>query len=320
MSRESLVSVRNLHRRYGSLHAVKGVSFELHRGEVLGLLGPNGAGKTTTMQMICGALAPTSGEILIDGEDLLNAPLQTKGKIGYLPERPPLYTELSVDEYLFYCARLRHVARSRTRAAVDFAKSRCGLQQAGRRLIANLSKGYQQRVGVAQAIVHSPAVVVLDEPTVGLDPIQIREIRDLIGELREDHAVVLSTHILPEVQTVCDRVQILNEGRIVLDESLDALDRTSTGLRVAFRRPPGNEMLRDLPHVTGVKSVEGGRLRIEHEAGAQLADTLVERSAAGDWGLYEMIPERHGLEEIFVSLTCGEVEPAATPEVLTTQE
>jgi ABC-2 type transport system ATP-binding protein len=320
MNRESLVSVRNLHRRFGSLHAVKGVSFELHRGEVLGLLGPNGAGKTTTMQMICGALAPTSGEILIDGDDLLNAPRQTKGKIGYLPERPPLYGELSVDEYLFYCARLRHVARSRAGAAVDHAKSRCGLGQTGGRLIANLSKGYQQRVGVAQAIVHSPAVVILDEPTVGLDPIQIRQIRDLIGELRDDHAVILSTHILPEVQMVCDRVQILNEGRIVLDERLDALDRASTGLRVAFRRPPGNEVLESLPQVTAVVPVEGGRLRLEHEPNAELPDTLVVRSAAGDWGLYEMIPEHHGLEEIFVSLTCGEVESAATPEAVVTQQ
>ena len=320
MSGDSLVSVRNLHRRYGRLHAVKGVSFELRRGEVLGLLGPNGAGKTTTMQMIRGALAPTSGEILIDGNDLLSAPRQTKGKIGYLPERPPLYGELSVDEYLLYCARLRHVARSRAAAAVDHAKSLCGLEQTGARLIANLSKGYQQRVGVAQAIVHTPAVVVLDEPTVGLDPIQIREIRDLIGGLRENHAVILSTHILPEVQTVCDRVQILNEGRIVLDERLDALDRASTALRVAFRRPPGNEVLEGLPQVTAVEPVEGGRLRLEHESGAELADALAERSAAGDWGLYEMIPERHGLEEIFVSLTCGEVEPVATPNAVTTQE
>jgi len=320
MSGDSLVSVRNLHRRYGRLHAVKGVSFELRRGEVLGLLGPNGAGKTTTMQMICGALAPTSGEILIDGDDLLSAPRQTKGKIGYLPERPPLYGELSVDEYLLYCARLRHVARSRAAAAVAHAKSLCGLEQTGARLIANLSKGYQQRVGVAQAIVHEPAVVVLDEPTVGLDPIQIREIRDLIGGLRENHAVILSTHILPEVQTVCDRVQILNEGRIVLDERLDALDRASTALRVAFRRPPGNEALESLPQVIAVEPVEGGRLRLEHEPGAELADALVERSAAGDWGLYEMIPERHGLEEIFVSLTCGEVEPVATPNAVTTQE
>ena len=197
MSSDLLISVNNLYRQYGSLDAVHDVSFELQRGEVLGFLGPNGAGKSTTMQIITGNLAPSSGQIKICGIDLLDAPRQAKARIGYLPERPPLYRELSVDEYLVFCTQINRIPRQQRQAALERAKHRCGLEQAGRRLINNLSKGYQQRVGIAQAIIHSPDIVVLDEPTVGLDPIQIREIRHLIRELASEHAVILSTHILP---------------------------------------------------------------------------------------------------------------------------
>lgn len=316
MSGESLVSVRSLHRRYGNFHAVKGVSFELQRGEVLGLLGPNGAGKTTTMQMLCGALAPSAGEILIDGEDLLESPTRTKRKIGYLPERPPLYPELSVDEYLGFCARLRRVESGEVSTAVHRVKFRCGLDDMGRRLIANLSKGYQQRVGIAQAIVHAPRVVVLDEPTGGLDPNQIREIRALIRELGEDHGVVLSTHILPEVQATCQRVQILSEGRIVLNERLDILNRSGGGLRVAFRRPPDVEELERLAGVSRVERIDGERFCLFHDSDSVIADTLAEHSVTMGWGLFELIPDPHALEEIFVSLTSreGDQAPAGPPE------
>ncbi len=306
MSGESLVSVRSLHRRYGNLHAVKGVSFELGRGEVLGLLGPNGAGKTTTMQMLCGALAPTAGEILIDGENLLDSPTRTKGKIGYLPERPPLYPELSVDEYLRFCARLRRVSVGEISAAIEQVKFRCGLGDVGRRLIANLSKGYQQRVGVAQAIIHRPTVVVLDEPTAGLDPNQIRDIRALIGELGEDHAVLLSTHILPEVQAVCQRVQILFEGQIVLSERLDVLNRSGGCLRAGFRRPPDIAELNQLAGFSRVERIDSERFRLFHDPDASVAEAVAERSVAKGWGLFELIPEQRALEEIFVSLTSGE--------------
>lgn len=282
---------------------MKGISFDLVRGEVLGLLGPNGAGKTTTMQMLCGALAPSAGEILIDGKDLLDHPREAKRKIGYLPERPPLYPELNVDEYLRFCARLRNVPPGEVSAAVARVKSRCGLEPVGRRLIGQLSRGYQQRVGMAQAIVHRPEVVVLDEPTVGLDPNQIREIRALIRELGADHGVILSTHILAEVQAVCQRVQILNEGCIVLNERLDVLNKTGTSLSVAFRRPPEQEELESIAGVSRVEPIDDLRFRLHYDPDGNVAGMLTERSVEGRWGLFELVPEHRGLEEIFVSLT-----------------
>src|SRR3972149_378813 len=206
---ESLARVENLYRYYGDICAVHDVSFEIKRGEVLGFLGPNGAGKSTTMQIISGNLAPSAGLVQINGIDMLDQPKLAKAQLGYLPEQPPLYRELTVDEYLGYCGQINRVPGGKRRAAVDTARQRCGLTEVGRRLIGNLSKGFQQRVGIAQAIIHSPALVILDEPTVGLDPIQIREIRALIRELAGEHSVILSTHILPEGQAICARVQII---------------------------------------------------------------------------------------------------------------
>lgn len=217
------VSASELSRSYGARAAVRDISFELRQGEVLGLLGPNGAGKTTTLQMLAGCLAPSTGSIEICGIDLLERPRQAKALLGYLPETPPLYRELTVDEYLRLAARLRRVAKAEIADAVERAKRRCGLADVGKRLIGNLSKGYRQRVGIAQAIVHNPRVVILDEPTVGLDPIQIREIRSLIRELGGEHSVILSTHILPEVESVCDRIQIMNQGQLVFNGSVAEL-------------------------------------------------------------------------------------------------
>ena len=308
MGEQSLVEVANLHRRYGDVHAVQGLNFQLRRGEVLGFLGPNGAGKTTTMQMICGVLAPSEGAVHIGGVDLFADPIAAKRQLGYLPEQPPLYRDFTVDEYLRYCARLHGLRSQQASAALQEAKARCGLQDNGRRLIGNLSKGYQQRVGIAQAIVHRPAVVVLDEPTVGLDPIQIREIRELMSELGNDHGVILSTHILPEVQAVCDRVQILHEGRLVLDEDLAELSRTQhpRSTRVRFRRPPSRKALAGLEGVTRVESLDTEMLRLHHTADEALAERIVAASVAGDWGLYELVAESRSLEEIFVELTFGE--------------
>ncbi|MDZ7735068.1 MAG: ATP-binding cassette domain-containing protein [Gammaproteobacteria bacterium] len=229
MDREALINVDGVQRYYGDDCAVSDVSFEVHRGEVLGFLGPNGAGKTTTMQIITGALAANAGSVSICGHDILDQPRRARSHIGYLPEQPPLYTDLSVDEYLTYAGRLRGTARPVLRDAVLRSRERCGLKETGRRLIHNLSKGYQQRVGIAQAIIHSPSVVILDEPTIGLDPIQIREIRALIRELGRDHSVILSTHILPEVQSVCDRVLIINQGELVLDRQLSELSTDTPG-------------------------------------------------------------------------------------------
>jgi len=306
---EILVRVERLTRRFAGHAVVHAVDFELRRGEVLGFLGPNGAGKTTTMRMITGNLAPSEGRITINGLDILDRPKAAKAEIGYLPEQPPVYRELTVDEYLRFCARLNRIPRARVARAVDTAKQRCGLGEVGGRLIGHLSKGYQQRVGIAQAIIHAPAVVVLDEPTVGLDPIQIREIRHLIRELGGEHGVILSTHILPEVQAVCDRVQIINRGRLVMSDSIEELGRRGAGAGLLLRlaRPPQAEEIGAL--IPGIERVEarddGGFLLHLAEGGAtaeQVAQLVVEQG----WGLRELTPERRSLEQIFVDITAAD--------------
>ncbi len=305
MNDSSLVRVEQLYRYYGPLCAVNNISFEMGRGEVLGFLGPNGAGKSTTMQMISGNLAPSAGRILIHGVDILDHPREAKVHLGYLPEQPPLYRELTVDEYLAYCARLNRIPRAQRHGAVDAAKSRCGLTEVGRRLIGNLSKGFQQRVGIAQAIIHNPAVIILDEPTVGLDPIQIREIRTLIHELSREHSIILSTHILPEVQTICDRVIIINQGKLVLNDTLAGLQRRMEGssLLVAFRHPPAPALLESMPGVEDIEILEAGRFRIYHGDSADPAEAIVDRSVAEGWGLYELTPQRLSLEQVFIQIT-----------------
>lgn len=310
---ESLLKVEQLSRTFGDVQAVSNVSFSVERGEILGFLGPNGAGKSTTMNMLTGNLAPSAGRILVGGIDLLDQPCEAKALIGYLPEQPPVYRELTVDEYLDYCARLNRIERSRIKAAVDVAKERCGLTEVGRRLIGNLSKGYQQRVGIAQAIIHVPALVILDEPTVGLDPIQIREIRSLIRALGQEHSVILSTHILPEVQTICDRVQIIDKGELVYSDTIAGLDRRmqSSSLLLALQHPPCEQELLAIGGVLSVDTVSEERLRIHFDPQQNPAQQLVASSAAGNWGLYELIPERMSLEEVFVDITCSEHEPDA---------
>jgi ABC-2 type transport system ATP-binding protein len=301
---EPLVVVDDVSRRYGDIEAVRGVSFTLQAGEILGFLGPNGAGKTTTMQMLTGNLAPSRGRIAIAGFDLLEAPREAKARIGYLPENPPVHRDLTVDEYLDFCAALNRLPRERRRAARDLAKEKCGLTDVGRRLIGNLSKGYQQRVGLAQAIIHLPALIVLDEPTAGLDPIQIREIRSLIRELGKEHGVILSTHILPEVQMVCGRALIIRRGEIALDDSIDGLAQRlqSSALQVAFRRAPDLALLQSLP---GVRSIvnDGLRFHLLHEPAQDPTDALVRLAVEKDWGLYELRSLHASLEDLFVELT-----------------
>jgi ABC-2 type transport system ATP-binding protein len=213
------LSASNLVRRFGKRSVVNDVSLELRRGEVLGLLGHNGAGKSTTLQMLTGVLLPHAGNVEICGFDLAREPDRAKACIGYLPETPPLYRDMHVDDYLVFVARLHRMSATRTAEALGRVKQRCGLQQVGRKIIGTLSKGYQQRVGIAQAIIHNPEVIVLDEPTVGLDPSQIRDIRELIRELGNAHSVILSTHLLSEVETVCDRVEIMHHGRLIYGDS-----------------------------------------------------------------------------------------------------
>jgi ABC-2 type transport system ATP-binding protein len=230
----STIFARGLSRYFGNRVAVREIDLELKHGEILGFLGPNGAGKTTIMRMLTGNLAPSAGSVEICGIDLLDKPRDAKACIGYLPEIPPLYRELTVNEYLQLAARLHRVSNAKIRFALDSVIQRCGLNDTGKRLIGSLSKGYQQRVGIAQAIIHDPDVIILDEPTVGLDPNQIREIRTLIRELGTERSVILSTHLLPEVESVCDRVQIMHKGSTVFSDSVNGLKQKGISLEEIF--------------------------------------------------------------------------------------
>ena len=317
MNQSTLLQVEGLSRFYGPLQAVKNISFEVRQGEVLGFLGPNGAGKTTSMQMLTGNLAPSQGRITVAGHDLLEDPRAAKAAIGYLPEQPPVYRDLTVDEYLDYCAALNRIARGKRRAARDAAKEKCGLSEVSRRLIGNLSKGYQQRVGIAQAIIHLPPVIILDEPTAGLDPIQIREIRNLVRELGKEHSVILSTHILTEVQTVCNHVQIINKGELVLNVSSDELAQRmqSSVLTLRLRNTPDLATIAKLAGVKNVERAEGGSLRVYHDPSSDPTEVLVKLSVEQNWGLAALIPQRASLEDIFLELTKDDntqVETAAT--------
>lgn len=308
MQNKKLLSVKHLSRTYGSLTAVNNIGFHLNKGEVLGFLGPNGAGKSTTMQVITGNLAPSNGQINICGFDLLDSAKDAKANIGYLPEHPPLYRELTVNEYLSFCAQLNRIEKSKQKAALERAKERCGLTEVGKRLINNLSKGYQQRVGIAQAIIHNPEIVILDEPTVGLDPIQIREIRSLIRELAQDHGVILSTHILPEVQMTCDRVQIINRGQLVYSDDIDHLHARmrSNNIIIGLNNPPSEEDLMSLNNIDKVEVLSDARFRLYHAVENEPAEEIAKVAADKNWGLFEIRPDHKTLEQVFVELTSGE--------------
>jgi len=301
----TLIEAEHLTRYYGKHCAVNDVSFTLAKGEVLGFLGANGAGKTTTMQMLCGNLAPSAGQIKINGFDLLDQPKAAKLSLGYLPDTPPLYKELTVQEFLLYCARLHGITKNAVAAAINRAEERCGLTDVADRLIANLSKGFQQRVGIAQAILHNPEVIVLDEPTIGLDPIQIREIRSLIRELGQDHGVILSTHILTEVQESCTHVQIIDQGQLILNETIAGLNRQmDTGtLQVSTRLTPDINSLLTIPGVSSIESITENRIVIHHSVTANPAEQIAALVIAAGWGLQELIPVKRSMEDIFISLT-----------------
>ncbi|MGH8712074.1 MAG: ATP-binding cassette domain-containing protein, partial [Burkholderiales bacterium] len=289
---------------FGARGAVLEINLELKKGEVLGFLGPNGAGKTTTMRMLTGNLAPSSGSISICGIDLLDQPKAAKQLIGYLPEDPPLYRELNVDEYLALAARLHRVAKSALKNAMEQAKQRCSLNEVSKQLIGSLSRGYQQRVGIAQAIIHNPEVVILDEPTVGLDPIQMREIRTLIRELGGTHSVILCTHILPEVESVCDRVIIMHQGKGVYSGSIKALREIREGhsLQLGLRNPPQTAQLQ-VPGVIAVEKIADTLFNIQFNPGADPSEALVNAAAEQGWDLYQINRQQVSLEDVFVQLT-----------------
>ncbi|MFD2112277.1 ABC transporter ATP-binding protein [Thiorhodococcus fuscus] len=297
---DTLVRVTDLSRRFGSQQALSDVNFCLDTGEVLGLLGPNGAGKTTCLRMLSGMLAPTHGRIEIKGIDLSRHPLKAKRLLGYLPERPPLHPELRVDEYLNFCARLHRLPRRRIPEAVAEAKRRCGLDDCGHRLIAKLSKGFRQRLGIAQAILHRPKLLILDEPTEGLDPFQMRELRTLIRNLAQECGVILSSHLLGEVQAVCDRAIIMHQGRIQFDANLYS-PPGSNQWRVRLTPTSDASALLILPHVLSAEAIGGDRYRIALDALGSPADLSRSIVMAG-LGLLEFVPEHSDLERVFFDL------------------
>ena len=310
-----MIQVQNLTKRYGNLVAIDNVSFRVGHGEILGFLGPNGAGKTTTMRIISGYMPPTDGTVRVGDFDVLEDPIKAKRQIGYLPENPPLYNDMTVQGYLDFVADIKNVSGKNKKAKIDLAMERCGITDVRKRLIGNLSKGYRQRVGIAQAIVHDPAVLVLDEPTIGLDPKQIIEIRYLIKSLAGDRTVILSTHLLPEVTMTCTRVVIINEGKIVLEESLETLSQRANGAQMLFlklnyndKSNDVNEKILSLPTVSEVKESAYGEFIIQTKGGADIREELVKMVVENGWGLLELRPLMHALEEVFLRVISTEGE------------
>ncbi len=299
-----LISVKQLSRHYGKFRAVDNLNFELHRGQILGFLGVNGAGKTTTMQLITGNLAPTTGEIQIAGHDLFNDAHAAKQAIGYLPEHLPLYKEMTVNEYLRFCAELHRVAKTEISHALQDTLARCGLEQVQNRLIHTLSKGYQQRIGIAQAIIHAPEVVILDEPTVGLDPVQIHEIRQLIKQLGEKHSVLISTHLLSEVQSICTDVQLIHRGQLKVKANLgELLAQMSTQVaKIGLRRPPHESAFQTITGIKVIETLKEGYFKIQYQTERQL-EQLVNVSVQENWGIFALIPESSSLEQWFIEMT-----------------
>ncbi len=312
-----MLDVEGLRKSYYGAMAVSDVSFRVESGEILGFLGPNGAGKTTTMRMITGFLPLTAGKVTLDGLDITERPIEAKRHLGYLPETLSLYPEMRVIEYVRFRAELCGVARRDMKSRVDEAVQKCFVDDVAMKPIANLSKGYKQRVGLAGALVHRPKVLVLDEPTVGLDPRQIVKIRDLIRELKKDHTILLSTHILPEVELVCDRVVIIDKGKIVATGTPDTL-RTqmsqTPGLLVAVKGEisEADSVLRKLPGVTHAARIGAGgetRVVLEAERGVDLREAIFREVLTRGWTLLELTPRQASLEDVFVRLLSHEPDP-----------
>jgi ABC-2 type transport system ATP-binding protein len=308
-----MIEVSSVRKEYGGRAVVDGITFSVSRGEILGFLGPNGAGKTTTMRILTGFVPATSGSARVAGHDVQEEPIEVKRRIGYLPEHPPLYREMVVRPFLEFVATIRGVPRRQVRERVERAIQRCGLGSVAHRLIGNLSKGFQQRVGIAQAILHDPEVLILDEPTVGLDPSQIREIRDLIKSFAGSHTVILSTHILAEVTMTCSRVLIINEGRIAAEDTLEALAaRGERTRRIALRLArAGDGVEKRIGSIAGVLSVrrEDGRdgaFVVETDGARDLREEIAALAVGQGWGLLEIRPITLTLEDIFIRIIRGE--------------
>ncbi len=318
-----MIEVQHLTKRYGRLTAVEDVSFRVERGEILGFLGPNGAGKTTTMRILTGYMPATEGKAVVAGFDVFDQPIDAKRRTGYLPETPPLYPDMTVAEYLAFVARIKGVPSADRKQRISTVMERTRVVDVGDRLCARLSKGYKQRVGLAQALIHNPDVLILDEPTAGLDPKQIIETRELIKELAGDHTIILSTHILPEVSQTCQRVVIINKGRVVAEDTPDNLTARLRGSETMYLQidAEGADASDALARVAGVRRVAEADRRdgvvayeIDSETGRDVRRDLARTVIASGWGLLEMRPMRMSLEDVFLSLTTEEAPTSSVEE------
>jgi ABC-2 type transport system ATP-binding protein len=308
-----MIEVENLSKSYGPREAIKNLSFQIEKGEVVGFLGPNGAGKSTTMNILSCIMPASSGTAKICGFDIFEQSLEIRKLIGYLPETPPLYSDMVVTDFLAFASRLRNISSRETPLAVERVIEQCSLKEVKNRIIGRLSKGYQQRVGIAQALVHNPDILILDEPTIGLDPIQIIEIRKLIQDLASSHTIILSSHILPEITQICKRVIIISDGEIAAVDSLEALTtRLRKGERLILKlRHSNNETigkLRTLKKINTVIEDQTGQFTIDCDPQANIQDNIAQISIDNNWGIIELKPASVTLEEIFLKLTVEENE------------
>jgi ABC-2 type transport system ATP-binding protein len=317
-----MIEVENLGKTYVDEPVVRDLDFFVPEGQVLGFLGPNGAGKTTVMRMLTAFLPPTTGKVVVAGVDLDQDPVGLRRHVGYLPENVPLYPEMRVDEYLRFRADVEEVPRGEVHERIEYVVDRCLIGEVRRQVMGTLSKGFKQRVGLAGALIHQPPVLILDEPTVGLDPNQIIKVRELINELGQDHTVLLSTHILPEVEQVCERVFIIDRGRIVADGTPDALRTKLVGnpsLAVELKGANGaaRDALQALPGVITINQRGEGRYLLEHAAGSDPREAVFRLAVDSGWVLLALTPQQASLEDVFVRLTTREDElvPAASEEV-----
>lgn len=300
-----IIKVEKLSHRYSVQWAIRDINFEIQGKGIYGLLGSNGAGKSTLMNIMCGVLKQSEGSVYINGIDTKSDPVGAKRYIGFLPQKPPLHTDLTVEEYLRYCAFLRWIPNEEVEAAIDEVVEKCGITHFRKRLIRNLSGGYQQRVGIAQAIIHKPVLVVLDEPTNGLDPNQILEIRQLIKEIAEERTVLLSTHILTEVQATCDYIRMVEQGEIVFAGTVEEFDNyiSPNTLLVSLMDAPPVEELAGIEGVVGVEDLGNNRFRLKFSDATEVVERIVKTSVAKDWRLMEIGVEKNSLDSIFAELS-----------------
>jgi len=301
----SIVSVDRVSHRYFTQWAVKDISFELSKNGVFGLLGANGAGKSTIMNIMCGVLRQTDGQVLIKGIDLGKKPLMAKKHIGFLPQKPPLQPELTIEEFLTFCARLRNIPSASVKGAVAEAMEKVQVSHLKKRVLSNLSGGYQQRVGIAQAIIHKPDFIVLDEPTNGLDPNQILQVRKLIKEIAEERTVILSTHILQEVQALCNHVWMINQGSIVFNGSIDDFNNyiAPDTMLITLQSAPDIEILKNIPGVCAAEAITSTQFRLQYDNLMEATSQLIKAAAQNDWYLTELTREKVNIETIFATLS-----------------